>query len=72
MALNLPRETRGVLRPFAERRNLEPTGIWWVYDDLGPVDGPYANCETAWNRVIELQPEYPEKRSGKAHVMWRH
>jgi hypothetical protein len=53
-SVNLPRERRGVLRPFAERQSLEPTGIWWVVDDLGAFDGPHESLEAAWDRIEDI------------------
>jgi hypothetical protein len=56
MSINLPRERRGVvLRP---RRALLPllgkAEKWWVFDDLGPLDGPYETLDDAWTRIEEI------------------
>jgi len=54
MSVNLPRETRGVLRAVQERNSLTDPERWWVHDDLGPFDGPHPTAKAAWDRVVEL------------------
>jgi hypothetical protein len=59
MAENLPRQYHGVLR--AVWWKVGESRAWWVLDDSGPVDGPHASAEAAWDRVVEIDDADAER-----------
>jgi hypothetical protein len=52
MSINLPRGRRGVLRPI--NTTVGEAHKWWVFDDLGPFDGPHETADAAWDRIVEI------------------
>jgi hypothetical protein len=55
------REQRGVaLRP--QRAKVGEETAWWIFDDLGPYDGPHDTLNAAWERIDELYASAQENR----------